>query len=76
VPAARPCVTCPKRTGANTALFDDFAQATAAGNIDDLIARGARGYSPQPPERRVPTEHFFNRLRSSNDVLPLPHSFK
>lgn len=26
VPAAGPCVTCPKRTGANTALFDDFAQ--------------------------------------------------
>jgi ParB family chromosome partitioning protein len=26
VPAAGACVTCPKRTGANTALFDDFAQ--------------------------------------------------
>jgi ParB family chromosome partitioning protein len=26
VPAAGQCVTCPKRTGANTALFDDFAQ--------------------------------------------------
>jgi ParB family chromosome partitioning protein len=26
VPAAGPCTTCPKRTGANTALFDDFAQ--------------------------------------------------
>lgn len=26
VPAAGPCVACPKRTGANTALFDDFAQ--------------------------------------------------
>ena len=25
-PAAGACVTCPKRTGANTALFDDFAQ--------------------------------------------------
>jgi ParB family chromosome partitioning protein len=26
VPAAGACVACPKRTGANTALFDDFAQ--------------------------------------------------
>jgi hypothetical protein len=26
VPAAGACVTCPRRTGANTALFDDFAQ--------------------------------------------------
>lgn len=26
VPAAGACVVCPKRTGANTALFDDFSQ--------------------------------------------------
>lgn len=26
VPATGACVTCPKRTGANTALFDDFSQ--------------------------------------------------
>jgi ParB family chromosome partitioning protein len=26
VPAAGACLTCPKRTGANVALFDDFAQ--------------------------------------------------
>jgi len=30
LPAARACVACPKRTRANTALFDDFAEDAAA----------------------------------------------
>src|SRR5689334_19858201 len=51
VPAAGACVACPKRTGANTALFDDFARKTVvwtrrASNTKSMRTSQARSSTP------------------------------
>jgi ParB family chromosome partitioning protein len=77
-PAAGPCTTCPKRTGANTALFDDFAQDDKCldgdcfrSKVDAHIAR-----EKQKDESLVQiTRGYYSEGKSGEKVLTR-HEYK